>query len=76
MTIEVSHSPDQAVYEFFFLVNLLIILILYSNVVLAKSSSSILNTRLLNFSNNHKILHRSQIGFVPGHRASEHIFSR
>ena len=29
--------------------------------------------KLLNFSNNHKTLHRSQIGFLPGHR--EHIFS-
>ena len=36
---------------------------------------SILNTRLLNLSNNHKILHRSQIGFSPGHRTSDHIFS-
>ena len=34
-----------------------------------------LNTRLFTFSNNHKILHRSQIGFLPGHHASEHIFS-
>ena len=42
---------------------------------LGKVFCSILNTRLLNFSNNHKILHRSQIGFLPGHRASEHIFS-
>ena len=42
---------------------------------LGKGFCSTLNTRLLNFSNNHKILHRSQIGFLPGHRASEHIFS-
>ena len=42
---------------------------------LGKVFCSILNTRLLNFSNNHKILHRSQIGFVPGPRTSEHIFS-
>ena len=42
---------------------------------LGKVFCSILNTRLLNFSNNHKILHRSQIGFLPGHCASEHIFS-
>ena len=42
---------------------------------LGKVFCSILNTRLLNFSNNHKILHRYQIGFLPGHRASEHIFS-
>ena len=42
---------------------------------LGKGFCSILNTRLLNFSNKHKILHRSQIGFLPGHRTSEHIFS-
>ena len=42
---------------------------------LGKVFCSILNTTLLNFSNNHKILHRFQIGFLPGHRASEHIFS-
>ena len=42
---------------------------------LGKVFCSILNTRLLNFSNNHKILHRYQIGFLPRHRASEHIFS-
>ena len=45
------------------------------NSCLGKVFCSILNTRLLNFSNNHKILHRYQIGFLPGHRASEHIFS-
>ena len=45
------------------------------NSCLGKVFCSILNTRLLNFSNNHKIFHRSQIGFLPGHRASEHIFS-
>ena len=42
---------------------------------LGKVFCSILNTRLLNFLNNHKILHRSQIGFLPGHRALDHIFS-
>ena len=42
---------------------------------LGKVFCSILNTRLLNFSNNHKILHRSQIGFLPGHRAAEHILT-
>ena len=31
--------------------------------------------RLLNFSNNHKILHRSQIVFLPGHRTSDHFFT-
>ena len=41
---------------------------------LGKVFCSILNARL-NFSNNHKIPHRSQIGFLPGHRSSEHIFS-
>ena len=42
---------------------------------LGKDFCFILKTRLLNFANNHKILHRSQIGFLPGHRASEHIIS-
>ena len=43
---------------------------------LGKFFCSILNTRLLlNFSNNHKILHRSQTGFLPRNCASEHIFS-
>ena len=42
---------------------------------LGKVFCSILNTRLLNFSNKHKIPHRSQIGFLPGQRTSEHIFS-
>ena len=42
---------------------------------LGKVFCSILNTRLSNFSNNHKILHRYQTGFLAGHRASEHIFS-
>ena len=42
---------------------------------LGKLFCSILNTRLLNFSNNHKILHRSQIDFSPAHRTSDHIFS-
>ena len=51
------------------------ILTVFALVVVAAKSCSILNTRLLNFSNNDKILHRTQIGFLPGHRASEHIFS-
>ena len=42
---------------------------------LGKLFCSTLNMRLLNFSNNLKILHRSQIGFFPGHRASDHIFT-
>ena len=42
---------------------------------LGKLFCSILNTRLLNFSCKQKILHRSQIGFLPGHRTSNHIFS-
>ena len=42
---------------------------------LEKLFCSILNTRLQNFSNNHKILHCSQIGFSPGHHTSDHIFS-
>ena len=42
---------------------------------LGKLFCSILNTRLLNLSNNYKILHRSQIGFSPGHCTSDHIFS-
>ena len=42
---------------------------------LGKLFCSILNNRLLNFSQKHKIIHRSQIGFLPGHRTSDHIFT-
>ena len=42
---------------------------------LGKLFCSILNTKLLNFSNNRNILHRYQIGFSPGHRTSDHILN-
>ena len=48
---------------------------IYVSGCLGKVFCSILNTRLLNFSNKHKILHRFQIGFLPGQRTSEHIFN-
>ena len=41
---------------------------------LEKLFCSILNNRLLNFSQKHKIIHHSQIGFLPGHCTSNHIF--
>ena len=42
---------------------------------LGKLFCSILNARLLNFCQENNILHPSQIGFQPGFRTSDHIFS-
>ena len=42
---------------------------------LGKLFCSILNNRLLNFSQKHNIIHHSQIGFLPGHHTSDHIFA-
>ena len=43
--------------------------------VVENFSVLIFNNRLLNFAHKHKIIHRSQIGFLPGHRTSDHIFT-
>lgn len=37
--------------------------------------SSILNKRLLTYIDKNEILHNSQIGFLPNHRTSDHIFT-
>ena len=42
---------------------------------LGKLFCSILNSRLLEFCKSNNILHPSQIGFQPGFRTSDHIFS-
>ena len=42
---------------------------------LGKLFCSILNTRLQAFLKNKKMLHSSQIGFLPGNRTADHIFS-
>lgn len=42
---------------------------------LGKLFCSILNNRLLKYSLNNNIIHRSKIRFLPNHRTSDHIFS-
>lgn len=42
---------------------------------LGKIFCSIINTRLQNFLKTHKILDKSQIGFLPKHRTSDHIYT-
>ena len=42
---------------------------------LGKLFCSILNTRLQAFLKNKEVLHPSQIGFLPGNRTADHIFS-
>lgn len=42
---------------------------------LGKLFCSILNSRLQNFLSEHKVLSKSQIGFTPQHRTSEHIYT-
>ena len=42
---------------------------------LGKFFTSILNQRLMKFIQKNKILHNSQIGFLPNHRTSDHIFT-
>lgn len=42
---------------------------------LGKFFSSILNHRLLLFIDKNELLHNSQIGFLPHHRTSDHIFT-
>lgn len=45
------------------------------NSCLGKLFCSILNNRLIEYSLNQRLLHRSQIGFMPNHRTSDHIFT-
>ena len=42
---------------------------------MGKLFCSILNNRLMNFVNNKKIIHPSQIGFMPGNRTADHAFT-
>ena len=42
---------------------------------LGKFFCSILNNRLMHFSKSKNLLHPSQIGFIPGNRTSDHIFT-
>ena len=42
---------------------------------MGKLFCSILNTRLMNFVNNKKIIHPSQIGFMPGNRTADHALT-
>ena len=45
------------------------------NSCLGKFFTSILNNRLKNFVLDEEILHEAQIGFLPNHRTSDHIFT-
>jgi hypothetical protein len=40
-----------------------------------KCFCSILNKRLLSFTKQNKIIHPSQIGFIPGNRTADHILT-
>ncbi|CAB3997693.1 Hypothetical predicted protein [Paramuricea clavata] len=42
---------------------------------LGKLFCSILNNRLMNFANEKKLIHRTQIGFMPGMRTADHILT-
>ena len=42
---------------------------------LGKLFCSVLNHRLLSFVSEKKLLHPSQIGFLPGHRTADHVFT-
>ena len=41
---------------------------------LGKVFCSIINVRVLNFLNKHNVLSKSQIGFIPKHRTTDHIY--
>ena len=45
------------------------------NSCLGKLFTSVLNIRLQHYLNEENILHRAQIGFLPNHRTSDHIFT-
>ncbi len=42
---------------------------------LGKLFCSIINARLLDFITTHNVLSRSQIGFLPNYRTSDHIYT-
>ena len=42
---------------------------------LGKFFCSVLNDRLINFLKTKELLHPSQIGFIPGNRTTDHIFT-
>ena len=43
--------------------------------VLGKVFCSIINTRIQTFLNTNKIINKSQIGFLPKHRAADHLYT-
>ena len=45
------------------------------NINLGKVFNSILNGRIQTFLNKHNTLCRNQIGFLPGHRTTDHIYT-
>ena len=45
------------------------------NSCLGKLFSAVLNNRLKSYVQDQNILHKAQIGFIPGHRTTDHIFS-
>ena len=45
------------------------------NSCLGKLFSAVLNNRLKNYLQHQNILHKAQIGFIPGHRTTDHIFT-
>ena len=42
---------------------------------LGKVLCSIINTRFIDFLNEHNVLSKSQIGFLPKHRTADHIYT-
>jgi hypothetical protein len=42
---------------------------------MGKLFGSIMNNRLLNFANKQKLIHPTQIGFMPGNRTADHILT-
>ena len=45
------------------------------NSCLGKLFSAALNNRLKNYAQDQHILHKRHIGFIPGHRTTDHIFT-
>jgi hypothetical protein len=42
---------------------------------MGKLFCSIMNNRLLNFANKQKLIHPTQIGFMPGNRTADHVLT-
>lgn len=42
---------------------------------MGKLLCSIMSSRIVEFLDEHNVLHKSQIGFMPNHRTSDHIFT-